>query len=214
MCKSRGIALKAGVAAMMLAGSALAAPGDIAVRAGAAHVSPNDDSGGLSVDPTAEVGLDAATSLGISLTYMATDHLGVGVLGAWPFRHDIKGAGSLAGAGKVGETKHLPPTVTLQYHFAPEATVRPFVGAGFNYTTFFSEKGVGALDGVSLSLDDSYGWALEAGVDFDVAPNWFLSGQVFYIAIDTTVDLGDPVNGQIDLDIDPWVFMLSGGRRF
>jgi outer membrane protein len=143
---------------------------------------------------------------------MATDNLGVGVLGAWPFKHDIKGAGALAGAGKIGEVKHLPPTVTLQYHFAPDAAVRPFVGAGFNYTTFFSEKTTGALAGADLKLDDSFGWALEAGVDYSITPDWFVSGQLYYIAIDTTAK----VNGAkvVNVDINPWVFMLSGGRRF
>jgi outer membrane protein len=203
----------AGVAVLMLAaGSVVAAPGDLTVRVGVAHVSPNDDSGELSGVAGAEVGVDGATSLGISLTYMAGERIGVGVLGAWPFEHDIKGKGALAGAGTVAEAKHLPPTVTLQYHFAPQAGVRPFVGAGFNYTRFFSEKTRG-LGGASIDLDDSWGWALEAGVDVDIADAWALSGQLWYIAIDTTAKLGGGL-GDIDVDIDPWVFMLSASRRF
>jgi outer membrane protein len=195
--------------AVACSGAAWAAPGDLTVRVGAAHVAPNDDSSDLD---GAEVSVDGSTSLGISLSYMLGERLGIGVLGAWPFEHDIKGAGTLDGAGTVAKTKHLPPTVTLQYHFAPEASVRPFVGAGINYTKFFSEKTEGALDGVDINLDDSWGWALEAGVDVDIASDWFLSGQIFYIAIDTTAELAGV--GNIDVDIDPWVFMASVGRTF
>lgn len=199
--------------ALALAGTAMAAPGDLAVRLGAAHVNPNDDSGELSGVAGAEVSVDSATSLGISLTYMAGERIGIGVLGAWPFEHDVKGAGALAGAGKIAEVKHLPPTVTLQYHLAPDASVRPFVGAGLNYTRFFSEETTGPISGASIDLDDSWGWALELGVDADIGQGWFLSGQVWYVAIDTTAMLGDGL-GRIDVDIDPWVFMVGAGRRF
>lgn len=196
--------------AVACSGVAWSAPGDLTLRVGAAHVAPNDDSSDLD---GAEVSVDGSTSLGISLSYMLGERLGIGVLGAWPFEHDIKGAGTLDGAGTVAKTKHLPPTVTLQYHFAPEASVRPFVGAGINYTKFFSEKTEGALDGVDINLDDSWGWALEAGVDVDIASDWFLSGQIFYIAIDTTAELAGGA-ASIDVDINPWVFMASVGRTF
>jgi outer membrane protein len=200
-------------------GVAWSAPGDLTVRVGAAHIAPNDDSGLLNppIVAGAEVEVDSSTSLGISFTYMLGENLGLGVLGAWPFEHDIKGSGSLAGTGTIAKTKHLPPTVTLQYHFAPEASVRPFVGAGINYTKFFSEKTEGALrndlEVQDISLDDSWGWALEAGIDVDITSDWFLSGQIFYIAIDTTAELAGGA-ASIDVDINPWVFMASVGRTF
>lgn len=193
-------------------GGALAAGGDWIVRVGPAHVSPNDDSGELSGVAGAEVSVDSATSLGITVTWMANEQVGIGVLGAWPFRHDIQGAGALAGAGRIAEVKHLPPTVTLQYHLNPAAGIRPYVGAGINYTTFFSEKTHG-LGGASISLDDSWGWAIEAGVDIDVGRDWFASAQLWYLAIDTTAKLGDGL-GDIAVDIDPWVAMIGAGRRF
>jgi outer membrane protein len=209
----RKLALGAVCGALVLGGGgAVAAEGDWIVRVGVAHVSPNDDSGELSGVAGAEVSVDSATSLGITIAWMATDNVGIGVLGAWPFKHDIKGEGALSGAGKIAEVKHLPPTVTLQYHFNPAGAARPFVGAGINYTTFFSEKTHG-LGGASISLDDSWGWAVEAGIDFDLNQDWFASAQLWYIAIDTTATLGDGL-GTIDVDIDPWVAMIGAGRRF
>lgn len=201
------------VCSLALAGAAVAAPGDLIVRLGAAQVMPNDDSGELSGLAGAEVTVEDATSLGITLTWMVTGRLGVGVLGAWPFEHDIEGAGALAGTGKIAEVRHLPPTVTLQYHFAPQARFRPWVGAGVNYTNFFDEKTAGVIEGVDIELDDSWGWALEAGVDFALGEDWYLSGQAWYVAIDTEATLGADL-GSIQVDIDPWVFMVGAGRRF
>ena len=195
-------------------GAALAVQqGDILVRVGIAHVAPDADSEPVpGFGAASKVDVDSATSLGLTLTYMATDSLGVGLLAAWPFKHDIEGAGSIAGAGKVAETKHLPPTVTAQWHFAPQSNVRPFVGAGLNYTAFFSEKTTGAIAGTSLKLDDSWGLAAEAGVDVDINDRWFVSGQVWYLDIDTEATINGVAS--FDVDIDPWVFMIGLGTKF
>jgi outer membrane protein len=197
----------------LTAGAAAAAQGDLIVRVGPTLVNPNDDSGELSGVAGGKVSVDSAVSLGITLTWMATDNIGLSLLGAYPFKHDIKGAGELAALGKIAETKQLPPTFTVQYHFQPGSNIRPYVGAGLNYTTFFSEKTSGDIAGTSISLDDSFGWAVEAGVDIDLNADWFISGQLWYIAIDTTAKLGDGL-GNIDVDIDPLVAMLGFGRRF
>ncbi|MBU1191112.1 MAG: outer membrane beta-barrel protein [Gammaproteobacteria bacterium] len=190
--------------------------GDILVRAGVAYVSPQGDSDEITgIGAGAKVEADDATSLGITFTYMATDNIGIGVLAAWPFEHDIDAEGSIAALGTVAEIEHLPPTVTLQWHFTPSSNVRPYVGAGINYTTFFSEDTKGALASHDLSLDDSWGLALEAGVDIDINSDWFLSGQVWYLDIDTDASLRGPVfNTNFDVEIDPWVMMLGVGTKF
>ncbi len=187
--------------------------GDWLVRVGAAHVSPNDSSGGLTADPSIKVGVDSSTGLGLNLTYMVSPNIGVEVLGALPFKHDITGAGSLASAGKIAETKQLPPTVVALYNFAPKANVRPYAGIGINYTTFFSEKTTGALSGVSLKLDDSWGLAGEVGVDVDINKDWFFNASVWYMDINTTAKLGSGL-GSVDVQIDPWAFFVGVGTRF
>jgi outer membrane protein len=190
--------------------------GDLLVRAGVAYVSPQGDSDEITgIGAGARVEADGAPSLGITATYMATDNIGVGVLAAWPFKHDIDATGSIATLGTVAETKHLPPTVTLQWHFTPSNTVRPYVGAGINYTNFFSEDTKGALASHKLSLDDSWGLALEAGVDVDINSDWFVSGQVWYLDIDTDATLSGPTfNTNFNVEIDPWVVMLGVGTKF
>lgn len=189
---------------------ASAEKGDWLVRFGAVNVSPDDSSTGLSgVGPTATVGVDGNAQAFVNFSYMIESNIAVEVLAATPFSHDINGTGALAALGKVGETKQLPPTVSIQYHFKPSPGVRPYVGAGLNYTTFFEEK---ATNGIStLELDDSWGLAVQAGIDIDINKDWFFNADIRYINIETTAttDLGTA-----DVEINPTVLSLGVGTRF
>lgn len=198
--------------------------GDMLVRFGPAWVMPNDSSGEVTPPGIKGVGVDDGVALGVSFTYMLSPNLGVEVLAATPFQHDIRSTKDLAGAvpGKIGETRHLPPTLSLQYHFTGPGQWRPYVGAGINYTTFFDSKTTGGLRDAGydrLSLEDSWGWSLQAGVDVDVNERWFVGASVYYMSIDTTAKVrgsggafGDEL--KVDVDIDPWVLMVGGGLRF
>ncbi|MFP4207807.1 MAG: OmpW/AlkL family protein [Wenzhouxiangella sp.] len=202
--------------------------GDWLVRVGLGYVSPDTDSGDLVVGGTtlagAQIDVGNNTRPIVNLTYMATDHIGFEVLAAWPFEHDIKAAGILDGAGKLGETKHLPPTVSLQYHFAPGAALRPYAGIGLNYTTFFSESGTDTLNAAlggpsSLSIDDSFGVALQLGADFDISDTMFLNLDLRYIQIEADAKIktqtgGGEVVSRIKADIDPMVVSAAVGFRF
>ncbi|MBL1378918.1 OmpW family outer membrane protein [Zobellella iuensis] len=180
--------------------------GDILVRGGAATVSPN--SSGDDVLNTGHLDADTNTQLGLTLSYMLTDNWGVELLAATPFSHSV----STAGLGEVAKIKHLPPTLMGQYYFGnAQSKLRPYVGAGINYTTFFDEKGRGALDGTSVKLDDSWGLAVQAGLDVKVAENWFVNASAWYIDIDTDVETAV---GTFKTDIDPMVLMVGVGYRF
>ncbi len=217
------------------------------LRVGAVMVEPNEDSSDLSVKTAdigtvenARVGLNSDTQLGINFTYKFTDNLGIGVLGATPFKHDIQSAGLLSdlGLGNLGSTKHLPPTVTLQYFpLSPSSKVQPYVGIGFNYTTFFQEDTSSDLTaafqtvadlnnvavtvtGVDLKLDDSFGLAAELGVDYMLTDRLMLNAAIWYADIDTEATLtgkteeGINVKAKLDVDIDPMVYMVSVGYKF
>src|SRR5690606_38058535 len=127
---------------------ALAAPlahahqaGDIIVRAGVVTVDPQEDNGKLKVDGVPqpgpnEVGLNSNTQLGLNFAYMLNDQLGVELLAATPFTHEVK----LNGA-KLGDVTHLPPTLSAVYYpLGGSAAFQPYVGAGLNVTVFFDEK--------------------------------------------------------------------------
>lgn len=215
MTKLKNAALGAAIAAAMISAPAMAyEAGDMMVRVGAAGVYPTGESDDITpIAPGAKVEADSAWSLGITFSYMFTDNIGLGVLGAYPFEHDIEAKGSISGLGKVGSTKHLPPTVTLQYYFNNSSRFTPYIGAGVNYTYFFDEDTKGALSSTDLNLDDSWGLAGEAGLDAKIDDNWMVSGQVYYIDIETNAKIGG-VPGDYNVKIDPWVYFLSVGYKF
>lgn len=186
--------------------------GDWLVRVGGSYVSPNDSSDAVPGLAGSGVSVDGAASLSLTLGRMITPNLAVEVLGAWPFTHDINGDGSIAGLGKIAETKQLPPVLSLQYHFMPKSNVRPYVGLGVNYTVFFDEKTTGALVGTPIDLDSSVGPAVQVGVDVDVGKGWFVSADLRYISIKTTATLGGI--GTVDVDINPLVATVAAGTRF
>lgn len=184
--------------------------GDWVVRGGLAYVDPTDDSDTVPGMPGTRVEADEALALGFSVGYMLTRNWSVDLLAATPFKHDIEGKGGLS--GDVADTKQLPPTLSLLYYFQPQETVRPYVGAGVNYTIFFDEDTRGALSGTDVDLDNSLGLALNAGVDVDLNETWFANASVWYIDLETEADV-DGV-GKFDVAIDPVVFMLGFGRTF
>lgn len=192
--------------------------GDFILRAGPAAVMPNESSNDLKTVPNGRLGADEGISLGITGTYMITPNWGLGLLASYPFRHELQGRGALAG-GDLAHAKHLPPTLTLQYHFLPESKFQPYVGAGINFTYFFDEEATARLNGIlgstKVDLDHSWGLGLEAGLDYQVDEHWLLNAAAWYLQIETHGTLTTAgVKRTIDVELDPWVFMLGVGRRF
>ena len=180
--------------------------GDILVRGGLAFVSPQTSSD--DVLGTGELDIDSNMQLGLTLSYMLTDNWGVELLAATPFSHSV----STPGLGEVAKVKHLPPTLMAQYYFGDaNSKVRPYVGAGINYTTFFEEEGRGALAGTDVSVDSSWGLAGQVGLDMATNDRWFVNASAWLIDIDTDVHTAV---GTINTSIDPVAFMFGVGYRF
>ncbi len=190
------------------AGNAFAyGAGDLFTHFGIAKVSPKSDNGhfdGLNMD----VDVDDDTGFAFTLGYRFLDKWGVELLAAEPFEHDINLNGN-----EMASTKHLPPTLTLQYYplGGTQSRVQPYIGAGVNYTHFSDED----LDVGSLDLDDSWGAAGQLGVDLLIDDHWSMNAAAWYIDIDS--DATAKVGGQsydTTVHIAPWVVMGGIGYRF
>ena len=181
--------------------------GDWLVRFGAVNVSPNDSSGTLSGAPTVGVAVDSDTQAFFNISYMLDSNIALELLAATPFSHTISATGALS--GDIATVKQLPPTLSLQYHFSPKKTIRPYVGAGINYTTFFDEQATAVIN--SISLDDSWGLAVQVGTDIEINNDWFANLDLRYINIETTATTN---LGTVDVTIDPWVFSVGVGFKF
>ena len=203
--------------------------GDIIVRAGAITVDPQESSsdiwvGALATDVAGtQATLDSDTQLGLNFAYMLTSNLGIELLAATPFSHNVgvKGMpGVFAGLnGNLGELKHLPPTLSVLYYpLDSSSAFQPYVGAGINYTWFFDtelssaaeDKGFSGLD-----MKDSWGLSAQVGMDYMLTDNIMLNAQVRYIDIETTGTT--TLNGakvKVDVDVDPLVYMVGLGYKF
>lgn len=199
--------------------------GDIIVRAGAITVDPQESSsdiwvGALGTDVAGtKATLDSDTQLGLNFAYMLTNHIGIELLAATPFSHNVgvKGLGGLD--GNLGELKHLPPTLSVVYYpLDSSSAFQPYVGAGINYTWFFDTKLSSEAEGKGFSgldMKDSWGLAAQVGMDYMLTDNIMLNAQVRYIDIETTGTTnfgGSKV--KVDVDVDPFVYMVGLGYKF
>lgn len=212
---------------------ALAAPfaqahqaGDVILRAGAITVDPREDSSAISTAITGPLGgsqatLDSDTQLGLNFAYMVSDKVGIELLAATPFSHDVgvKGLGAPLD-GRFGSIKHLPPTLSVIYYpFDKASAFQPYVGAGVNYTWFFDDKLSSQAEENGfrgLDLKDSWGLAAQVGMDYMLTDSLMVNAQVRYIDIDTEATSNHAVLGKVkvDVDVDPMVYMVGLGYKF
>ena len=173
----------------------IAAEGDLLVRARAITINPAEKS-------TLPLGVDNQIVPELDFTYFLTNNFALElILGT--SRHGV----SLSGAS-IGKTSLLPPTLTLQYHLIPDGKIRPYIGAGLNYTLFYDVSLTAPLD----LKKSSFGGALQAGVDIDVGDNLFINIDVKQIYIKTDVLSS---GAKIDtLKINPLVAGIGLGMRF
>jgi len=206
---------------------------DILINARILNITP--DVGGNQVITTAGaplaapagIDVDDGYSLGVDITYMVTDNFGVELMLDTTSKHDVQGTGNLAGVS-VGEVTVLPPSVIGVWHFTPASNIRPYVGAGLNYTMFLSEKTTAqftsTMDSVvgpgvtstGVSVDDTLSIVIQAGVDIDINQDWYVSLDAKYIDLNTTATV--QVNGAdaatVDFDLNPLVLGVGVGTRF
>ena len=201
--RKRSTLLFAALAAASVSAPALAqSKGDWLLGVGAHQVAPKSDNGSLAGGTLdVDVGTDIRPT--ITAEYFIADNWGIEVLAALPFEHDI----NIRGLGRVGSTKHLPPVVSLQYHFNSQGKVSPFVGAGINYTRFFSTETSGALAGNDLDLDASWGLAAHAGLDVKISDRGALRVDMRWIDIDSDASLNGNRIGTVN--IDPLVYGVA-----
>ncbi|MEJ7928080.1 OmpW family outer membrane protein [Sphingobium sp. AN641] len=217
--KTMVLAATLGVA--FTAGPAQAKQGDVLLRVRGIMVAPNEKSGSiLPAFPGEHVSVDNSIMPEVDITYMATDHIGFELIAATT-KHSASGRSGMTGTiGKLASTWVLPPTLTIQYHPIVDGPIRPYAGAGVNYTLFYAENASGGLEAAvgktRVHMSDSFGWAGQLGVDIDLNDRIFLNVDVKYIDIDTTARLATTAAGtqRVKLELDPIVVGVGVGMRF
>lgn len=190
--------------------------GNWIVRARAVHLnSANGNSDDLKATLTAVVGSPAEASINdrtlpeVDITYFFSPNFAAELILTYPQKQKL----SVTGVGQIGTFKHLPPTLTLQYHVTGLGGFRPYVGAGLNYTNISDVSWSPAVAGLNLNLErNSVGLALQAGVDVPLGSGWLLNLDVKKVQIRTDVTSGGTKIGTFK--VDPLLVGLGVGKRF
>jgi len=175
--------------------TAYAAAGETVLRLKAIQVEP-DVSGDI---PGADI--DGATGGEVGFTGFLSDHWAID-LGVGTTKHDV-----LFNNANAGSVKLMPVNLLLQYHFAPNAGFRPYIGAGGNYTRFYEVNVLGGLADVDR---DRFGPAAQVGFDIPLGNTVLLNFDAKKIWLDT--DVSGAASG--NLKVDPWVYGVGLGFRF
>lgn len=218
--RTKFLALAAVSATAIMSTPAFAEQGDILLRARVINVMPSEESSSiLPAFPGEQVSVDNSPAPEFDITYMATDNIGFELIAATT-KHSASGVtGTTGSIGRLAKTWVLPPTLTAQYHFAPDAAIRPYIGAGINYTIFYNEKATrdleAAVGDTNVNLKDSFGYALQAGMDIPINDRIFLNFDVKYLDVDTTATLRttDAGTQRVKINLDPIVVGVGLGIK-
>ena len=226
---------------------AQAEAGDFVVRLRATNVSPDESSSlgatttanhpaGLTGttaygNPNAQLRVDSNTIPEIDFSYYITKNIAAELILAVGTRHDVKintlnttATGAITQNG-LGSVNLLPPTLTGQWHFNPDQTFDPYVGAGVSYVRAM-DNGLAAVNSVTTPLPirinrNSFGPAIQVGFDYNLENKWLLNFDVKKIWFDTKVELntnslsaGSGWTKIDQLSVDPWVVSVGFGRKF
>lgn len=227
------------VAAALVPSLAMAEAGDIVVRLRATHIAPDESSSlGSQTTSSLPAGLNGATLYGnanatlgveantipeIDFSYYITKNIAAELILAVGTRHDVKingyGANAAPALGtnpNLGSVNLLPPTLTAQWHFNPDQTFDPYVGAGVSYVRAM-DNGLNLEGAVPIRISrNSFGPAIQAGFDYNLENRWLINFDVKKIWFNTKVEAnaGDGWKKIDSLDVDPWVVSVGFGRKF
>jgi outer membrane protein len=197
------------------------------VGAGALHLWPRSQSGALTVSaiggqavdmplPGSGVNVRGASTAAFVLDCAHDDHWKVRFVFAVPPRHELEGTGSLVAVGVVGSGRQWSPALLLIHTFrAPQQTIRPFVGAGFDYTFFkqvritnsaFRSTFFGPDATTTASASPSWNPAFVAGLSFRIDDRWSVEAAAIHAPVRTRLTVvadntaaGAPITAHADL---------------
>ncbi len=194
------------------------------VRGGIMQLAPQVTSGTLTAPslPGAQSSVSNSTQYAGGITYMLSNSVAIDLPIALPFKHNLYGAGSIAGVGKIGDTKAIPATVMVQYRFGESSGMfRPYLGLGVTYAKFDGEHTTAALSGLTggtpltpttLSIQSKLAATMQMGASYKIDERWFVDGAITKTPLKTRNTLS---TGQtLDITLNPIGISLGVGMRY
>ena len=197
------------VAGLMAPTLSFAEKGDIVVRARVTHIAP-DESSHLDTSIGDKLEVNSNTIPEIDFSYYFTKNIAAELILAVGSRHDVNIGGGFNAGAKLGSINLLPPTLTAQWHFNPDQTIDPYVGAGMSYIRAMDRNL--NLDTAGITVErNMFGPVLQAGADYNLPNKWLVNFDVKKIWFSTDVSTTTKID---NLDIDPWVVSFGVGKKF
>jgi len=187
--------------ALAVSAPVAAEKGEFGVRVRALYMASDSET-----SPNIKVDVEDRWIPEVDLSYWMTDNWALELVLTYPQKHDV----SLNGQG-IGDVKHIPPTLMLQYHFMPKQTFQPYVGLGLNSTRLTDVD----LKAGATTIDadkNSWGVAVQAGFDYRLSKSMYLNVDAKWVNIET--DLSANGAHVAKLKIDPWLVGFGIGWRF
>lgn len=163
-----------------------------------------------------KIGLGNAYVPELDVTYFFTDYVSAELIAATT-RHSVKDKGSTLGDLNLGHVWLLPPTLSAQVHPLGRSRFDPYIGAGINYTIFYGSGGTDiGVQGAKVEYDNRFGYAFQAGINYQIDDSWFLNLDVkkLYLSTSAHVMAGGAELTRAKVDIDPWLMAVGIGYRF
>jgi outer membrane protein len=139
-----------------------------------------------------------------------TKAVGPATLGSVPYNGEV-----------IASARWLAPSVLLEYKFlSVSSPLRPYIGVGVNYTTFYDRDSTAAGDAASggptrLSLTSTVGPVATAGLSWHISGHWNLYGSYSISQVKTilTADT-DGVIRTTHISFGPQVLVIAAGYSF
>ncbi len=220
--RAKSIAL--GLAALLL-GAVIAAPaeagdsnGNFQAKLGITGVWTDDSTKYVNLNGAPIAGASATTTdnaiPSLTLTYFFNKNLALELFCCFD-KVGVDGTGALSGFGEIASTWIFPPILTVQYHFDGLGPIKPYVGVGAEWIHYFSESS--KIPGYTADFDDSFGFALQGGVDYDLGNGWSIGVDVKKVWLDTKITWTSTTGGGDIVakhDVDPLFVTANLGYRF
>jgi len=204
------------LAAVLAAGSGAAAAQVNTVKVGITQYTTHSQTSGISgigVPAGADAKVGDATTVIFVYERMLTPNIGAELVLGIPPRIKSKATGSVAFLGDdVLSARNVAPTVFLNYHFGePGAQLRPYVGAGWNYTRF---TGTRSKLAPNVTLGDSNGWAVQAGLAYSLSKEWGLFASVAALDVKSKLVASGTTVLTTTIDFRPVVYSAGVSYNF
>jgi outer membrane protein len=145
----------------------------------------------------------------VDISYFFSPELAAELVLTYPQKHRISSNGT-----EIGSLKHLPPTLSMQYHVQGFGAIKPYAGVGLNYTRFSNVEFIPSIQAALQPTlkKNSFGLSVQVGVDYEISKNLYLNLDVKKVQIATDVSsFGSKVG---EFKVNPWLIGGGVGWRF